>query len=269
MSVDPVRRARQALPCAELPARMVHPLLPFPRPAPRRSRSNRRAFTPSHRPDPTGFRVTCATAWRRPWRHSATGRRRSPWRRFSAGSGPRPAGFSPRSRLTGASWPSMPPLGSRRRGCAARSGRWKRSGFSTVPSLRARRTSPPRTGCTASRYYSCSGATMARCSARPTGGLRRPVSGIRARGAHQHRPSYCGRPRAFSMARPLNSPKNKDSEASRVIMGEIRPSPIPTNPNPNLEAALERWKKAAEGQGLLRSDQRDSQCSRQKDPSHG
>src|SRR5689334_24941052 len=47
MSVDPVRRARQALPCAELPARMAHPLLPFPRPVPRRSRSNRRAFTPA------------------------------------------------------------------------------------------------------------------------------------------------------------------------------------------------------------------------------
>src|SRR3954447_5714118 len=47
MSVDPVRRAYQALPYAELPARMAHPLLPFPRPAPRRSRSNRRPFTPS------------------------------------------------------------------------------------------------------------------------------------------------------------------------------------------------------------------------------
>src|SRR5690242_16059466 len=47
MPVDPVRRARQALPCAELPARMAHPLLPFPRPAPRRSRRNRRPFTPS------------------------------------------------------------------------------------------------------------------------------------------------------------------------------------------------------------------------------
>src|SRR5215212_11582530 len=47
MSVDPVWRAHQALPCAELPARMAHPLLPFPRPAPRRSRSNRRPFTPS------------------------------------------------------------------------------------------------------------------------------------------------------------------------------------------------------------------------------
>src|SRR4051812_32349258 len=47
MSVDTVRRTRQAWPCAELPARMAHPLLPFPRPAPRRSRSNRRAFTPA------------------------------------------------------------------------------------------------------------------------------------------------------------------------------------------------------------------------------
>src|SRR3954462_15261845 len=47
MSVDPVRHACQAPPCAELPARMAHPLLPFPRPALRRSRSNRRPFTPS------------------------------------------------------------------------------------------------------------------------------------------------------------------------------------------------------------------------------
>src|SRR4051794_36231382 len=47
MSVGPVRRARLALPCAELPAPMAHPLLPFPRPAPRRSRGVHRPFTPS------------------------------------------------------------------------------------------------------------------------------------------------------------------------------------------------------------------------------
>src|SRR3954454_10566912 len=47
MSVDPVRHACQALPCAELPTRMVHPLLPFPRSPSRRSRSNRHPFTPS------------------------------------------------------------------------------------------------------------------------------------------------------------------------------------------------------------------------------
>src|SRR3954452_23241837 len=47
MSVDPVRHACQTLSCAELPARMVHPLLPFPRSPLRRSRSNRHPFTPS------------------------------------------------------------------------------------------------------------------------------------------------------------------------------------------------------------------------------
>src|SRR3954451_2554189 len=52
MFVDPVRRAVEASPRAELPVRMPHPLLPFPRPAPRRSRSNRRPFTPSPQTGP-------------------------------------------------------------------------------------------------------------------------------------------------------------------------------------------------------------------------
>src|SRR5215211_4866606 len=47
MFVEQLRRAGQALPCAELPARVAHPLLPFPRPAPRRTRGVRRPFTPS------------------------------------------------------------------------------------------------------------------------------------------------------------------------------------------------------------------------------
>ena len=47
MSVDPIRHACQALPHAELPTRVVHPLLPFPRLPSRRSRSNRYPFTPS------------------------------------------------------------------------------------------------------------------------------------------------------------------------------------------------------------------------------
>ena len=57
----------------------------------------------------------------------------------------------------------------------------------------------------------------------------------------------------FPAARPLNSPKGKGSEAEKVIMGEIRASPPPISLNPNLEAALERWKRAAERQGLIRS----------------
>src|SRR5215213_11448087 len=47
MFVEQLRRAGQALPCAELPARVAHLPLPFPRPAPRRSRGVRRPFTPS------------------------------------------------------------------------------------------------------------------------------------------------------------------------------------------------------------------------------
>src|SRR5215211_1103944 len=47
MFAEQPRRAVEASPCAELPAQMAHPLLPFSRPGTRRSRSNRRAFTPS------------------------------------------------------------------------------------------------------------------------------------------------------------------------------------------------------------------------------
>jgi len=52
----------------------------------------------------------------------------------------------------------------------------------------------------------------------------------------------------------LSSPKVKTSEAARVIMGELTPKP-PKAPAANLklEAALEQWRRAAEGQGWLRS----------------
>ena len=54
----------------------------------------------------------------------------------------------------------------------------------------------------------------------------------------------------------LRSPKSITSEASKVLMGELKLSLPPlTQPNTKLEAALERWKKAAEGQGLLGSGQ--------------
>src|SRR4051794_38579879 len=51
MFIEQLRRAVEASPRAELPAQMAHPLLPLPRPVSRRSRSNRRAFTP---PPPGG-----------------------------------------------------------------------------------------------------------------------------------------------------------------------------------------------------------------------
>src|SRR4051812_14810633 len=46
MFVDDLRRTVETLPHCEV-ARVVQPLLPFPRPAPRRSRGVRRPFTPS------------------------------------------------------------------------------------------------------------------------------------------------------------------------------------------------------------------------------
>jgi hypothetical protein len=55
---------------------------------------------------------------------------------------------------------------------------------------------------------------------------------------------------AALVARPLKSPKNNRSEASKVIMGEItarvsRP-PEPPLQNSALDAALDRWKLAFE-----------------------
>src|SRR3954453_4133077 len=47
MFVEQLRRAVEASPRAELPARMAHPLLPLPRPPSARRRYSRRPFTPS------------------------------------------------------------------------------------------------------------------------------------------------------------------------------------------------------------------------------
>src|SRR4051794_39500885 len=65
---------------------------------------------------------------------------------------------------------------------------------------------------------------------------------------------------ALLTARPLNSPKYKASEAEKVHLGEKRSNiPKPSQPNPALEAALDRWKRAAEGQGVIEgASRRDS-----------
>ena len=73
------------------------------------------------------------------------------------------------------------------------------------------------------------------------------MSGVRARAAVPM-PANPPRPSTASlMAWPLNSPKNKDSEADKVLMGEIRPK-LPELPlqNSALDAALDRWKLAFE-----------------------
>ena len=84
--------------------------------------------------------------------------------------------------------------------------------------------------------------TTARCSARPTGGLRRPVSGVR--GSARSGPAAVRRSSAgLPAARRTNSPKSKESEADKVIMGEIRTAlaelPAPDSASSGLRSGAE------------------------------
>ena len=65
-------------------------------------------------------------------------------------------------------------------------------------------------------------------------------------------PSTATPPTLVTGARALNSPKIKLSEATVVYLGENRTGTPSTLCNPKLEAALDRWKKAAEMAGLLK-----------------
>ena len=59
---------------------------------------------------------------------------------------------------------------------------------------------------------------------------------------------------ALPAARPTNSPKYKPSEATKVYLGEKHAAtPPPIETNLKLEAALDRWRRAAEGQDLFGS----------------
>ena len=61
-------------------------------------------------------------------------------------------------------------------------------------------------------------------------------------------------PGALPGIRPLKSPKSKLSGATVVYLGETRPStPAPLR-NPTLEAALDRWKRAAEKAGVIKGE---------------
>jgi hypothetical protein len=258
MFVEQLRRAVEVSPRAELPTRMVHPLLPFPRSALRRSRGVRRPFTPSPYAGPYQLprdvrdRLTSALA---PFRN-------------------RDAAFA-LAVFLGRFW-STP----NRLLTAFPIDRRELAGHAALGLTEARVRGAIRT-LEEVGFLDRAMASGSTHKATPDGLHRKPVlfmfgsdygplfsaANKRAAAARERRsgarrtptPANPARPSAsFLMARPLNSPKNKSSEASKVIMGELRPSPIPTNPNPNLEAALDRWKKAAKGQGLLRSDQRDS-----------
>src|SRR3954453_18504598 len=237
MSVDPVRHARQALPCAELPARMAHPRLPFPRPAPRRSRSNRRPFTPSpcagpyrlphdirdrlaaalvpfrNRDAAFALAVFLGRFWstpnrllqafpidRREWAdHAALGLTEA---RVRGGIRTlQEVGFLDRAVVSGSTHRPTPE-GLHRKPVLFMFG----SDYRPLFSAANRRSAAARERRSGSRHSSAPAVTERRCTALPA-------------------------------LRPLNSPKSKRSEADKVIMGEKRPNvPAPPQPNPALEA---------------------------------
>ena len=156
MFAEQLRRAVEAAPRAELPARVAHPLLPFPRPAPR---SVRCPFTPSlsagpyRLPHDVRDRLAAALT---PFRNRDAAFALATFLgRFWSTPARLLAAFPiDRRELAGHA-----ALASLRRASGARSARWRRSGFSTAPWPRVRPTGRHRTGCTASRCCSCSGAT--------------------------------------------------------------------------------------------------------------
>src|SRR4051812_25826839 len=252
MSVDPVRHACQAVPCAELPARMAHPLLPFPRPPSRRSRSNRHPFTPSSAGPyrlPRDVRDRLAT-------DLASFRNRD-------------AAFALATFL-GRFWSTPSRL------------------LTAFPIDRRELANRPDLGLTEAQVRGAIRALEAvnfLDRAIPGKGSHHRLTGAgqlhrkpvlfqfgseyassfsmankraqKARGQHpQVRqalvPTMASRASTVSLAiSALSSPKSKGSGASKVLMGEIRPPPAPPSPNSKLEAALEQWKRAAEEQGLF------------------
>src|SRR3954471_21327304 len=239
MFIEQLRRAVEASPRAELPARAAHPLLPFRRPAPRRNRSNRHPFTPASAgpyrlPRDVRDRLAAALA---PCRNRDAA--------FAL------ATFLARYWSTPARLLAAFPIDRRELG-----------GHAGLGLTEARVRGAIRT---LEEVGFLDRAVASGSTHRPTpdGLHRKPVlfmfgrdygplfrmANKRAAAARERRSNALRRPPLASPlrpstdllpARPLNSPKNKRSEASKVIMGELKPSPIPTNPNPNLEAALER-----------------------------
>src|SRR4051795_4272159 len=222
MSVDPVRRASQALPCAELPTRMAHPLLPFPRRAPRRSRGVRAPFTPSlsagpyRLPHDVRDRLAAALA---PFRNrdaafalaTFLGRFWStPMRLLTA---------FPIDRRELADHVALGLTEARVRG-AIRTleeigflDRAVASGSTHKPTPDGLHRKPVlfMFGSDYGSLFSAANRRAAAARERRSGSRR--GSGLAA----SRRPSL-----GLPAARPLNSPKRKGSEASKVIMGEIR-----------------------------------------------
>ena len=249
MSADPVRCARQALPHAELPVRMAHPLLPLPRPPSTRRRGSRRPFTPSQAGPyrlPHDVR-DCLTAALAPYRNrdaafalaTFLGRFWStPNRLLSA---------FPIDRRELADHAALGLTEARVRGAirtleevgfldrAVRSG----STYQPTPDGLHRKPVLFMFGSDYGPLFSAANRRAAAARERRSGSRRGPGP------AAVRRPST-----GLPAARLTNSPKSKSREADKVIMGELRTAlpdlPASITPLPAFEAALNRFKRAFE-----------------------
>src|SRR4051812_37264151 len=240
MFVEQLRRAVEAAPRAELPARMAHPLLPFPRPAPRRSRGVCRPFTPSscagpyRLPHDVRDRLTVALA---PFRHRDAAFALAVFLGRFWSTPNRLLTAFPIDRRELANHATLGLTEARVRG-AIRT--LEEVGFldRAVTSGSTHKPTPdglhrkPVLFMFGSDYGLLFGAANKRAAAarERRSGARRTLTP-----ANSPRPST-----SVLMARPLNSPKNKSSEAAKVLMGEIRPKPPePPLQNSALDAALD------------------------------
>jgi hypothetical protein len=260
MFVDELRRAVEASLRVELPTRMAHPLLPFPRPAPTRSRGVRRPFHPSQGqgtyrlPHAVRDRLVSSLA---PFRNREAAYVLAVFlARYWSVPG-RVAGSFPIDRRALADHAGLGLTEARVRG-AIRT--LEAVGFldraipasgslykATADGLHRK----PILYVFGSDYAPAFIAANRRAAAARgrRSGERRPVPADAAR-----RPSA-----AVSEAPVLNSPKSRIQASAVVFMGELTKSSSPppaSAPYGPLEAALERLKKAAEGQGLLRATPR-------------
>jgi hypothetical protein len=251
MFAEQPRRAVEASPCAELPAQMVHPLLPFSRPAPSRSRGLRGPFMPSLPASPYRLphgvqdRLTAALA---PFRN-------------------RDAAFA-LAVFLGRFW-STP----NRLLTAFPIDRRELAGHAALGLTEARVRGAIRT-LEEVGFLDRAVASGSTHKPTPDGLHRKPVlfmfgseygplfsmANKRATAARERRsgarrkllaPASPPRPStSFLMAPPLKSPKNSRSEAEKVIMGEITirtlHPPEALLQNSALDAALDRWKLAFE-----------------------
>src|SRR3954447_16512064 len=223
MFVEQLRRAVEALPCAELPARMAHPLLPLPRPPSTRRRGSRRPFAPSQAgvyrlPYDVRDRLAAALA---PYRNrDAAFALAVLLGRFWSTPARLLAAF-PVDRRELADHAALDLTEARVRG-AIRT--LEEVGFIDRAAASGPTHRPTPDGLHrkqvlfmfGSDYGPLFGAANRRAAAarQRRSGARRGPAPAAARQASTGLPA----------ARPTNSPKNKGSEADKVIMGEIRPS---------------------------------------------